>query len=105
MKVTSLMATCGRHFYCERSVGMFLSQKHDKKHLIIIQNSEKDQKLAAKIASVRSQRNQKLTETDWTQVNDAPVDKAAWATYRQALRDVPTQSGFPWDVTWPTQPE
>ena len=67
--------------------------------------SEKDQKLAAKIASVRSQRNQKLTETDWTQVNDAPVDKAAWATYRQALRDVPTQSGFPWDVTWPTQPE
>ena len=67
--------------------------------------SEKDQKLAAKIASVRSQRNQKLTETDWTQVNDAPVDKAAWATYRQALRDVPTQSGFPWSVTWPAQPE
>jgi len=67
--------------------------------------SEKDQKLAAKIASVRSQRNQNLKDSDWTQVDDAPVDKAAWATYRQALRDVPTQSGFPWDVTWPTQPE
>ena len=67
--------------------------------------SEKDQKLAAKIASVRSQRNQNLKDSDWTQVDDAPVDKAAWATYRQALRDVPTQSGFPWDVTWPAQPE
>ena len=67
--------------------------------------SEKDQKLAAKIASVRSQRNQKLKDSDWTQVDDAPVDKAAWATYRQALRDVPTQSGFPWDITWPAQPE
>lgn len=43
MKVTSLMATCGRHFYCERSVGMFLSQNYKQKHLIIIQNSEKDQ--------------------------------------------------------------
>lgn len=67
--------------------------------------SEKDQKLAAKIASVRSQRNQNLKDSDWTQVDDAPVDKAAWATYRQALRDVPTQSGFPWSVTWPAQPE
>ena len=37
--------------------------------------------------------------------NDSPVDKDAWAVYRQALRDVPAQSGFPWDVAWPTQPE
>ena len=55
--------------------------------------------------SVRDDRNKRLTETDWTQVADAPVDKAAWATYRQALRDVPSQGGFPWDVQWPTQPE
>ena len=54
---------------------------------------------------VRDDRNKRLTETDWTQVADAPVDKAAWATYRQALRDVPSQAGFPWDVQWPTQPE
>ena len=56
-------------------------------------------------AKVREQRNQKLKDTDWTQVADSPVDKAAWATYRQALRDVPSQVGFPWDVQWPTQPE
>lgn len=54
--------------------------------------------------SVREQRDQKLKDTDWTQVADAPVDKTVWATYRQALRDITGQSGFPWEVTWPTQP-
>jgi len=54
--------------------------------------------------SVRTTRDEKLKDSDWTQVADAPVDKTVWATYRQALRDVPTQSGFPWDITWPTQP-
>jgi len=53
---------------------------------------------------VRSTRNEILSKYDWTQVADAPVDKAAWATYRQALRDVPAQTGFPWEVTWPTTP-
>ena len=54
--------------------------------------------------AVRQQRGEKLKETDWTQVADAPVDKALWATYRQALRDVTTQEGFPWTVTWPVEP-
>jgi len=38
---------------------------------------------------VRLWRNAQLARTDWTQVADAPVDAAAWATYRQALRDLP----------------
>lgn len=54
---------------------------------------------------VRDKRNFMLAACDWTQVADASVDKAAWATYRQALRDVPQQSGFPWNVQWPTKPE
>ena len=54
--------------------------------------------------AVRQQRGEKLKDSDWTQVADAPVDKAAWATYRQALRDVTTQTGFPWTINWPTQP-
>ena len=54
--------------------------------------------------SVREQRNQKLKDSDWTQVEDAPVDKAAWAAHRQALRDIPSQEGFPWTVTWPEAP-
>lgn len=54
--------------------------------------------------NVRRSRNQMLLETDWTQLEDSPVDKAAWATYRQALRDVPTQESFPWTVQWPEKP-
>jgi hypothetical protein len=55
-------------------------------------------------ASVRSDRDSKLANSDWTQVADAPVDQTAWANYRQALRDVPEQAGFPWEVIWPEQP-
>jgi hypothetical protein len=58
---------------------------------------------AEQAKSVRETRNQKLKDTDWTQVADAPVDKAAWAAHRQALRDISTQPGFPWDVEWPTE--
>lgn len=60
---------------------------------------------ANQATNVRAERDQKLSATDWTQVADAPVNQASWATYRQALRDVPAQAGFPWNVTWPTQPE
>lgn len=55
--------------------------------------------------AVREARNTKLVESDWTQVADVSVNKEAWATYRQALRDVSGQEGFPWTITWPTQPE
>jgi hypothetical protein len=53
---------------------------------------------------IRAERNRLLSESDWTQVDDAPVDKAAWATYRQALRDITSQEGFPHSVVWPTKP-
>ena len=53
---------------------------------------------------IREQRNIKLTASDWTQVADAPVDKAAWVTYRQALRDISSQSDFPWTINWPNSP-
>jgi hypothetical protein len=54
--------------------------------------------------AIRSQRTDKLKGSDWTQVADAPVDQAAWATYRQALRDITAQPGFPWDTQWPDAP-
>ena len=59
---------------------------------------------AEQAKAVRSDRDKRLSDTDWTQVADAPVDKAVWATYRQALRDVPAQAGFPYDITWPNKP-
>jgi hypothetical protein len=57
-----------------------------------------------KAAEVRSNRNRLLADCDWTQLPDAPVDAEAWATYRQELRDVTAQSGFPWNVQWPEAP-
>lgn len=59
-----------------------------------------------KARQVRAERNDKLADTDWTQAKDIPDNiSSVWATYRQALRDVPAQAGFPWTVQWPTQPE
>lgn len=54
---------------------------------------------------VRTERDRLLASSDWTQVADAPVDQAAWAAYRQALRDITAQAGFPTDINWPTAPE
>lgn len=56
-------------------------------------------------AETRAKRNALLAASDWTQVLDAPVDQVAWAVYRQALRDISQQSGFPSNVTWPSKPE
>ena len=69
------------------------------------QTTYKAYKDAEQAKNVRSTRDAKLAESDWTQVADAPVDKAVWATYRQALRDVTAQSGFPWTITWPVEPQ
>jgi hypothetical protein len=52
MKITAVMATCGRHYYCERALGMFLTQTHPDKHLVILQNSETEQALAAPCPNV-----------------------------------------------------
>ena len=61
--------------------------------------------LAQAEEAARAQRNGLLRQSDWTQVADAPVNQAAWATYRQALRDVPDQAGFPETINWPVAPE
>lgn len=56
---------------------------------------------------LRNERNNLLFASDWTQLGDIPLTtgkKAEWATYRQALRNVPQQPGFPTTVTWPTKP-
>lgn len=53
---------------------------------------------------VRATRDQLLKDTDWTQIKDVPVDQEAYATYRQALRDITEQEGFPFNITWPELP-
>jgi hypothetical protein len=59
-------------------------------------------------AEVRRLRDSILAESDWTQLEDAPfseTQKAAWATYRQNLRNLPEQSGFPDAIIWPETPK
>lgn len=55
-------------------------------------------------AQARSKRDALLRSTDWTQVPDAPVNQQDWATYRQALRDITLQDGFPENINWPVAP-
>lgn len=65
-----------------------------------------DAAAAQQWTSVRQARNQKLAESDWTQVDDAPLtnlEKAQWASYRQALRDITTQED-PFNIEWPQEP-
>jgi len=69
---------------------------------------EIDSIAAAEAKAVRGIRNVMIAESDWTQLDDTPITNAKkleWATYRQALRDIPDQAGFPWEVVWPVEPE
>jgi hypothetical protein len=59
------------------------------------------------IQAARLRRNMLLTHTDWTQLPDAPLSseqRAVWVEYRQELRNVPTQPGFPNQIIWPVAP-
>lgn len=61
---------------------------------------------AHKARDARAERDRLLSETDWTQAVDVPqAIKDKWAPYRQALRDVPQQAGFPDNIQWPVKPE
>jgi hypothetical protein len=64
----------------------------------------KAMKDAEQAKSVRTSRTEKLKDCDWTQIADSTADKTAWATYRQQLRDITGQAGFPWTITWPDAP-
>ena len=58
------------------------------------------------MAQIRGQRNQLLKDCDWTQIADCTADKTAWATYRQALRDLPSTITEPRTFTdWPHNPD
>ena len=74
---------------------------------VIVENKTQDEldaEIAQKANEVRSKRNMLLSQSDWTQLSDAPVDNLAWAVYRQALRDITLQAGFPFAVDFPVAP-
>ena len=53
--------------------------------------------------AIRNQRDRLLTDTDWMALSDNTMTPE-WASYRQALRDITSQEGFPYSVDWPTKP-
>lgn len=79
-----------------------------------LSDEEKQKILDSKAAAVRTERDRKLAETDWRvifEVEKAAIDglgiqyPTAWANYRQALRDITKQPGFPLTVDWPVPPQ
>lgn len=74
----------------------------DSGHPVLADHEPPTTERLAEIA--RAERNRLLSASDWTQLPDAPIDQAAWTEYRQALRDLPSQAGFPADITWPIAP-
>lgn len=63
-----------------------------------------EEELALAWRSLRSKRDNLLSGSDWTQIADAPVDQAAWAAYRQTLRDLPANTADPFNPVWPVKP-
>ena len=56
------------------------------------------------LTRMRNWRNRELLRTDYTQLADSSADKAAWATYRQALRDLPASNADPRKIELPIEP-
>ena len=66
-----------------------------------------EERPAREMAQLRTKRNTKLVDSDWTQYNDSPLTdevKAEWAVHRETLRDLPANTDDPADPTWPTPP-
>lgn len=63
-----------------------------------------EQRIKGIEANTLRTRDSLLAQSDWTMLPDAPTDKKAWKAYRQALRDITQQPGFPDNIVWPTKP-
>lgn len=87
-----------QYYYSTFLIEPLTQEELDRKaaeHLLYVENIAK---------MIRKKRDQLLLESDWTQIADSPVNKAAWAEYRQALRDISLQETFPLTVVWPSKP-
>ena len=71
-------------------------------------NFAKEKEYNEKAKVIRIQRDKMLTDTDWTQISDNSLSekvKQEYQVYRQALRDIPEQPGFPYEVVFPVEPK
>lgn len=83
----------------------YITQRYDGKGNLISETrvDATPEDIAREWAGVRQERNRLLSESDWTQTPDATADKQAWLVYRQALRDITTQTD-PINIVWPIPP-
>jgi hypothetical protein len=87
----------------ETSVNSETGETYNTRRWVIgytVANKPQDQAQSA----IRSKRDRLLADTDWMALSDSPAMNTEWATYRQGLRDVTAQTGFPYDVNWPNGP-
>jgi hypothetical protein len=96
-------ATRYQHAYRD-GVEQIEGKWYTKYSVVEMGNESKAAVDAAHTQAMRDNRNRALSASDWTQLADAPVDKVAWATYRQSLRDITLQTRFPWTIDWPVAP-
>jgi len=78
------------------------------REVIVTTEVDEEAKATHEAKSIRAERDRRLAASDWTQLADCPLSaggKSAWTAYRQTLRDLPQQDGFPGRVTWPDVPE
>ena len=95
-------------YYVENGIPIQISEKPNDYYVFDYTTKQWviDENLA--INEILPKRNYLLLKSDWTQIPNNPLtpeQQAAWATYRQELRDIPEQSGYPYNVVWPTPPQ
>lgn len=94
-------------YYIENGVAVAIPAKPDQYSVFDFTTKQWVQNQTMAVADVSSKRQRLLYASDWTQIPNGPLtteQQAAWATYRQELRDITSQSGYPFNVVWPIPP-
>lgn len=102
----------GQSFYIENGVPAKLPDFDEQRYFFDYETKTvcrlytDEQEAANLISSIRSERARRISYSDWTQLPDVPeATRLKWQAYRQALRDITLQDGFPQNIIWPEMPE
>lgn len=94
-------------YYIANGVAVAIPAQPDQYSVFDFTTKQWVQNQTMAVSDVTLKRQKLLYASDWTQIPNGPLTTAqqsAWATYRQELRDIPAQSGYPFNVIWPTPP-
>lgn len=91
-------------FYIDNGVAVRFPDKPDSSYVWDWDAKQWQLNLEQLTTDAIKQRNKLLQDSDWTMLPDTPTDKDAWAVYRQHLRDITQQQGFPIKIDWGTAP-